>query len=98
MICPLRELLRERRRAAARRKRRNLTASAGRLAAGRIYVRRLEYGCIPRAELRAARANRVFCPDEKRIRTENTVMDKPRMARVFIQDRRLRTDGLFIRA
>jgi hypothetical protein len=27
-----------------------------------------------RADLRAARANRVFCADEKRIRTENTVM------------------------
>jgi len=26
--------------------------------------------------LRAARANRVFCTDEKRIRTENTVIDK----------------------
>jgi hypothetical protein len=26
--------------------------------------------------LRALRANRVFCTDEKRIRTENTVMDK----------------------
>jgi len=27
-------------------------------------------------DLRAARANRVFRADEKRIRTENTVMDK----------------------
>jgi hypothetical protein len=26
--------------------------------------------------VRAARANRVFCTDEKRIRTENTVMNK----------------------
>jgi len=26
--------------------------------------------------LRAARANRVFCTDEKHIRAENTVMDK----------------------
>jgi len=26
--------------------------------------------------LRAARANRVFCTDEKRIRTENTVIDE----------------------
>ncbi|MBI5911493.1 MAG: hypothetical protein HY848_16275 [Betaproteobacteria bacterium] len=26
--------------------------------------------------LRAARANRVFCADEKRIRTKNTVIDK----------------------
>jgi hypothetical protein len=31
---------------------------------------------MPRTKLRAARANRVFCADEKRIRTENTVMDK----------------------
>jgi hypothetical protein len=31
---------------------------------------------MQRADLRAARANRVFCADEKRIRTENTVMDK----------------------
>jgi hypothetical protein len=28
------------------------------------------------ADLRAARANRVFRADEKRIRTKNTVMDK----------------------
>jgi hypothetical protein len=27
-------------------------------------------------DLRAARANRVFCTDEKHIGTENTVMDK----------------------
>jgi hypothetical protein len=27
-------------------------------------------------ELRAARADRVFCADEKRIRTENTILDK----------------------
>jgi len=31
---------------------------------------------MPREDLRAARANRVFCADEKRIRTENTVMNK----------------------
>jgi hypothetical protein len=31
---------------------------------------------MPRTELRAARANHVFCTDEKRIRTENAVMDK----------------------
>jgi hypothetical protein len=31
---------------------------------------------MPPAELRAARANRVFCTDEKRIRTKNTVIDK----------------------
>jgi len=29
---------------------------------------------MPPADLRAARANRVFCADEKRIRAENTVM------------------------
>jgi hypothetical protein len=29
-----------------------------------------------RADLRAARANRVFGTDEKRIRTKDTVMDK----------------------
>jgi hypothetical protein len=29
-----------------------------------------------RKDLRAARANRVFGTDEKRIRTKNTVMDK----------------------
>jgi hypothetical protein len=43
--------------------------------------------------LRAARANPVFCTDEKRIRTENTVMDKNRGGLDFIQDRRLCTDG-----
>jgi hypothetical protein len=31
---------------------------------------------VPYAELRAARANRVFCTDVKRIRTENTVIVK----------------------
>src|ERR1035437_10104540 len=31
---------------------------------------------MPWMELRAARANPVFCTDEKRIRTENTVMYK----------------------
>jgi hypothetical protein len=31
---------------------------------------------MPRADLRAARANRVFCTDKKRIRTENAVIDK----------------------
>jgi len=48
--------------------------------------------------LRAARANRVFCADEKRIRTENTVMVKTRTVEVSIQDRRLCADVLFIRA
>jgi hypothetical protein len=31
---------------------------------------------MTRRTLRAARANRVFCTDEKRIRTENTVTNK----------------------
>ena len=31
---------------------------------------------MTRPSLRAARANRVFCTDEKRIRTKNTVMVK----------------------
>jgi len=31
---------------------------------------------MSRTDLRAARANRVFGTDEKRIRTKNTVMDK----------------------
>jgi len=29
---------------------------------------------MPRADLRAARANRIFCTDEQRIRAENAVM------------------------
>ena len=55
---------------------------------------------MSRADLRAARANRVFCTEEKRIRAEDTVMDKikGRLRVVFIQDRRLRTDRFFIRA
>jgi len=49
--------------------------------------------------LRAARANRVFRADEKRIRAENTVIvNNKDSAGGFIQDRRLRTDVLFIRA
>jgi len=35
--------------------------------------------------LRAARANRVFRTDEKRIRTENTVMNKPGFGVVVTQ-------------
>jgi hypothetical protein len=50
------------------------------------------------ADLRAARANRVFCADEKRIHTENTVMVNTKHSAGVIQDRRLRTDVLFIRA
>jgi len=53
---------------------------------------------LPPAELRAARANRVFRADEKRIRTKNTVMIKTRTALGFHQDRRLCADVLFIRA
>ncbi|MEK7437687.1 MAG: hypothetical protein AAB150_12465, partial [Pseudomonadota bacterium] len=34
----------------------------------------------PRQTLRAPRANRVFQTDEKRIRTKNRVMDKPKDA------------------
>jgi hypothetical protein len=50
--------------------------------------------------LRAARANRVFYTDEKRIRIENTVMEKSNkgLGVAFIQDRRLCADALFIRA
>jgi hypothetical protein len=51
-----------------------------------------------RAELRAARANRVFRTDKKRIRTENTVLIKDKDGMGFIRDRRLRADVLFIRA
>src|SRR3970282_1261106 len=57
-------------------------------------------GCVPGGELRAARANRDLCTDEKRIRTEITVMDirKSGLGMAFIRDRRMRTDVLFIRA
>jgi hypothetical protein len=53
---------------------------------------------MPGAALRAARANRVFRADEKRIRPENTVLVNTRHGLGFIQDRRLRADVLFIRA
>jgi len=45
--------------------------------------------------LRAPRANRVFCTDKNRIRTENTVLVKSKtgLGLLFIQDRRLRADG-----
>jgi hypothetical protein len=39
------------------------------------------------------RANRVFCADEKRIRTENTVMEKPRTVRGFYTRSAIRADG-----
>jgi len=49
--------------------------------------------------LRAPRANRVLFTDEKHIREENMVIDKATTAWfVFIQDRRLCADVLFIRA
>jgi hypothetical protein len=56
--------------------------------------------CQARRRCALARANRVFCTDKKRIRTENTVMDKINSGLWvgFIQDRRLRADVLFIRA
>ena len=37
------------------------------------YIRRLKCSRMSREDLRALRANRVFCTDEKHIRTENTV-------------------------
>jgi len=47
-------------------------------------------------DLRAARANRVFYTDEKRIRIENTVIGKSKDGfPVFVQNRRLRTDDAF---
>ena len=61
---------------------------------------RFEQRRIQRKTLRAARANRVFGTDEKRIRTKNTVMGKSKggFASVLIQDRRLCADVLFVRA
>jgi hypothetical protein len=54
---------------------------------------------MSRKDLRAARANPVFCTDEKRIRAENRVMDKNSNGMgVLIQDRRLRADGFIVRA
>jgi hypothetical protein len=46
-----------------------------------------------RKPLRAARANRVFCTDEKRIRTENTVMVNPKQAVGFYARSAIRADG-----
>jgi hypothetical protein len=50
--------------------------------------------------LRALRANRVFRADEKRIRTENTVMNKSTegVGVAFLHDRRLRADRCIVRA
>jgi len=49
-------------------------------------------------DLRAARADGVFCTDEKRIRSENTVMVRSKDGEGFLQDRRLHTDGFIVRA
>jgi hypothetical protein len=38
------------------------------------HLRRCKFREMRRTPLRAARANRVFCADEKHIRTENTVI------------------------
>jgi hypothetical protein len=38
------------------------------------HIRRVKCRHMPRADLRAARANRVFRTDEKHIRAKNTVM------------------------
>jgi len=48
----------------------------------------------------ATRANRVFAMDKKHLRSKNTVMEKSNngFGFAFIQDRRLGTDVLFIRA
>jgi hypothetical protein len=58
------------------------------------------YAYVGARALRAPRANRVFATDEKRIRSENTVIDKSKdgLDLFFIQDRRLRVDVLFIHA
>jgi hypothetical protein len=62
------------------------------------------------AALRDARANRVFCTDEKHIRTENTVIDKSKdcviytrspiaCGRLFVRAQSvIRADGFFVRA
>jgi hypothetical protein len=42
---------------------------------GAVYL-----GAVKERPLRAARANRVFCTDEKRIRTENTVIVNTKQA------------------
>jgi len=41
-------------------------------------------GVVVEWPLRAARANRVFCADEKRIRTEDTVMIKPKRSAIQV--------------
>ena len=57
------------------------------------------YAVVAGRPLRAARANPVFGADEKRIRTKNTVIGKSKGSYwIFIQDRRVRVDMLFIRA
>jgi hypothetical protein len=58
----------------------------------------MNYDVFQAQPLRAPRANHVFGTDEKRIRTENMVMDKSKPGLGFLQDRRLCADALFIRA
>ena len=61
---------------------------------GRAY----EFGYRPQGTLRASRANRVFCTDKKRIRTEKRLRLKAGTAwGCSIQDRRLRADRFFVR-
>jgi hypothetical protein len=45
-----------------------------------VYIPRFECRRLPQKDLRATRANRVFCTDEKRIRTENTVIVNTKQA------------------
>jgi hypothetical protein len=53
---------------------------------------------MPPAEMRAARANRVFCTDEKPSAQKTRLWLTPKAGLGVIQDRRLCTDTLFIRA
>ena len=53
----------------------------------------VKYYRKPPAELRAARANRVFCTDERRIRTENTVLVNTRHGLGFYTRSPIRADG-----
>jgi len=48
---------------------------------------------MPRADLRATRANRVFGTDKKRIRAENTVMVKSKNGAGFHTRSSIRADG-----
>jgi hypothetical protein len=61
------------------------------IATARSILRRLPISASGHCAL--ARANRVFCTDEKRIRTENTVLVNAKHgAGAVIEDRRLRAD------